>query len=464
MERSLSRNRRLVHSLDDLRDLHLMCQRGQLFGVQEWIAEGKPLQLAPEAIRKATRPRTALQIALQSGQHSLSLLLLRSGYRLELERYAFLDLVLEARRWDLFDLLLEWGADLMSVDVYTVLDTYNVDLYERFRAAGYDLTERHEMGSYLGHSTSNRPLLGFMRRYRGKDPKIQQELNIALGYHAKAGNEKGVKLCLWAGADPHAPAPNLELAVGNDTEPDEDEEDSFVGWSAIEEAASAGHLDILKRFKPDPNLDDFDSLYGSAGNVSIIEFLRTIQPPKDLTSMLSIHVMPWRGGAVTGTVEALLNCGVQWSENDAERLADIRRSLLKLDDYDLKRILSRLRQPEVCAPETYQALTRTKRMQERLLSMGLVKKPISKREARRNELDRLMKRYDRELLYKHVWSQPVQQVAETYGISGVALGKACRKLRVPVPPRGYWSRARSGVRMKRPPLPKLEGRRAKGRY
>ena len=48
------------------------------------------------------------------------LVLLSNGYRLELEWYGPLDLALRARRWDLFDLLLEWGADLKSVDVYTV--------------------------------------------------------------------------------------------------------------------------------------------------------------------------------------------------------------------------------------------------------------------------------------------------------------------------------------------------------
>jgi hypothetical protein len=71
-----------------------------------------------------------------------------------------LDLPLQSRRWDLFDLVLERGGDLKSVDVYTVLDTYNAELYERFRAAGYDLTERHEMASILGDGTRNRPLLG----------------------------------------------------------------------------------------------------------------------------------------------------------------------------------------------------------------------------------------------------------------------------------------------------------------
>jgi hypothetical protein len=103
----------------------------------------------------------------------------------------------------LFDLLLEWGGDLKSVDVYTVLDTYNAELSERFRAAGYDLTERHEMASMLGHGTRNRPVLGFVKRHRSEDPKIQQELNIALGYHVRAGNER---------PSAYGPAPTLPLA------------------------------------------------------------------------------------------------------------------------------------------------------------------------------------------------------------------------------------------------------------
>lgn len=98
-------------------------------------------------------------------------------------------------------------------------------------------------------------------------------------------------------------------------------------------------------------------------------------------------------------------------------------------------------------------------MQERLLALGLLKKPVSERERQRDELGRLMSRYDRSALYEQVWSQPVQEVAKSYGISGVRLGKICRKLHVPVPPRGYWARMQNGYTMRKPPLPKLnEGR------
>ena len=462
-------DRPLAQSHDDLQPLHQLCREGRLYDVERWIIEGKPLQLQPEVISKSARPKTALQIALETGQHSLALLLLRSGYRLELERYRPLDLVLQARRWDLFGLLLDWGGNLKSVEAYTVLNTYNVDLYERFRAAGYDLTDGHEMGSILGHGTSNRPLLGFVKRYRAEDPKIQTELNIALGYHARTGNERGVALCLWAGADPHAPAPNPNLGIEDVPGSAEDEEDRFIGWSAIEEAAREGHLMILKKLGPDPARDNFDHLYQYAKSESVITYLATIQPPTDLTSALSWHLrwmvdpLPWssRWGS-SGTVEKLLTAGVRWNEPDPRKVAQIRWWLVKAREYELRSIFRHLKRPEVCAPETLQELIRTPKMQERLITFGLLKKPISERERRReevarreHEVARLSRRYDRKSLYDQVWSAPVQEVAKSYGISGVALAKACRKLQIPVPPRGYWAQVRNGQKIKKPPMPEV---------
>ena len=459
--------RDLAQSPDDLRPLHELCRDGHLYEIDRWIADGKPLQLAPEANRKGTRPKTALEIALRTGQHSLAFLLLKSGYRLELERYSPLDVVLQSRRWDLFELLLEWGGDLKSVDLYSLLNTYNTELYERFRAAGYDLTERHELGSVLGHGTSNRPLFGFAKRHRIEDPKIQRELNIALGCHARKGNERGVALCLWAGADPHAAAPDPDSRISEDPDP-EDGEDRFDGWSAIEGAALAGHLNILKRLGPDPAHDDFDHLYQLARDESIVKFLVTIQPPKHLTPILSSHLWwlgdPFRFGnyRTAETVEAVLNCGVRWEETDPRKLTGIRKSLLGIRDYELKRILSRLARADICAPETYHELLRTPTMQQRLLALGLVKKPMSEREKhqaerkrRADEVERLISRYDRATVYERVWSQPVQEVAKTYGISGVRLGKVCRMLEIPVPPRGYWARVRSGHVARKPSLPQL---------
>jgi hypothetical protein len=61
--------------------------------------------------------------------------------------------------------------------------------------------------------------------------------------------------------------------------------------------------------------------------------------------------------------------------------------------------------------------------------------------------------YEREKLYEEVWKEPVLVVANRYGVSNVALAKACWKLDVPLPPRGYWARIRAG--RKAPPRPHL---------
>ena len=99
----------------------------------------------------------------------------------------------------------------------------------------------------------------------------------------------------------------------------------------------------------------------------------------------------------------------------------------------------------------------------RLQRNSLRKKPITEREKKKLErekrthaIKRLLQDYDRKVLYEQVWSEPALTVAKSYGVSSVWLGRVCRQLNVPVPPRGYWARVRSGGKGKKPPLPKLK--------
>ena len=126
------------------------------------------------------------------------LLLLANGYELRLEQQPSLDRALQLRRRDLLDLLLAWGANPLEVSVDVLCDTYDTELYERFRTLGLDLTKKHELACALGYHTSNKPLFGFPKRHREEEPSIQRELDIAVAHHASEGNEKGVLLCLWA--------------------------------------------------------------------------------------------------------------------------------------------------------------------------------------------------------------------------------------------------------------------------
>ena len=59
----------------------------------------------------------------------------------------------------------------------------------------------------------------------------------------------------------------------------------------------------------------------------------------------------------------------------------------------------------------------------------------------------------REELYEEVWSVPIVQLAEKYGLSDNGLRKVCKRLNVPIPWRGYWAKVEAGHKVKQTPLP-----------
>jgi hypothetical protein len=63
-------------------------------------------------------------------------------------------------------------------------------------------------------------------------------------------------------------------------------------------------------------------------------------------------------------------------------------------------------------------------------------------------------RLSREQLYQEVWAIPTRLLAEKFGISDVGLAKACKRMRIPRPPRGYWRRKETGFPVRRSRLPK----------
>lgn len=60
--------------------------------------------------------------------------------------------------------------------------------------------------------------------------------------------------------------------------------------------------------------------------------------------------------------------------------------------------------------------------------------------------------FTREELFAKVWVTPVLRLAKEIGVSDVALGKACRRAAIPLPPRGHWA-IPEGRRSARPKLP-----------
>lgn len=64
---------------------------------------------------------------------------------------------------------------------------------------------------------------------------------------------------------------------------------------------------------------------------------------------------------------------------------------------------------------------------------------------------------EREKLYEKVWNIKMKDLAKTYGISEISLRKYCRKLNVPFPQSGYWTKVRNGSNPKKMVLPEFDG-------
>lgn len=64
---------------------------------------------------------------------------------------------------------------------------------------------------------------------------------------------------------------------------------------------------------------------------------------------------------------------------------------------------------------------------------------------------------EREAIYNEVWSEPVSIVADRYGLSANGLRKHCIRLGIPLPPRGYWEKIKSGQKVPKSALPKVTG-------
>lgn len=65
--------------------------------------------------------------------------------------------------------------------------------------------------------------------------------------------------------------------------------------------------------------------------------------------------------------------------------------------------------------------------------------------------DRIVK-LTRKELYQMVWSKPVTKWSKEFGLSDVGFAKICKKMKVPLPGRGYWAMVRKGLKMPQPPL------------
>jgi hypothetical protein len=159
-----------------------------------------------------------------------------------------------------------------------------------------------------------------------------------------------------------------------------------------------------------------------------------------------------------------------------------------MSDHTFVEVMKIFATADYCSPAVLQALGRTPAMRERMKKVGFFPPPEDDPErffrARPTRSREVLSKFgvelpkeeprlphsvyigdrgsgrkirlDRAALFDRVWSQPVDRLAKEWGLSDRGLSKACHRLQIPVPPRGFWAKSKAGQRMRRPRLPPLK--------
>jgi hypothetical protein len=462
-------------STEDAKTLLALCGSGRLYAIEAWVQAGRSLQV-PRALRK-----TPLHVAITTGFHSLIELLLRHAPSQQAKNDALREAV-QRRRPEVIELAVTYGAEIASVPFVDVLGTADKSMIAMFLDKGADPIIQFPF-AHAFHELRAKTTLGTYLDCKRQHPeladKLQEQADMALREFCRDGNLKWVSLLMWAGADPRSLGPRLEYS-----------DDPEMYTTAFHEACTWGHTEILKRLRPDPTRDDLGkSLEETAffARKETMAYLLSLganpnNKPGGGSNALEacIRHLSWEdsdrilhrygtnyqtpGYKVSRTREAirlLVDHGAVWKP-DASAMNDGRRVLYKIEPQVTVELVGLLMNHKACDDALVHEFLRPPRMQQHLAGcepqmarFGLTLDGRRKAELKQTGVQRasayVLASYDRGKLYKEVWTEPTKKVAARYGISDVALAKACRQLHIPKPPRGYWAKKAAGQPVPRRP-------------
>jgi ankyrin repeat protein len=478
---------RATLSSAEARDLLRLCKAGRLFEVHDWIASGKSLCVPVDS------RTTPLEVALNSGFHSLVELLLQNEENQELKNRA-LQLSLSLKRLDLIELLVVHGAEISSVPFIDVLNMWDPSIIRYFLHHGADFIT--DSPFRVAFWEKIRTALGPWRECRQKYPahaaQLQEQADRALRHFCFEGDLKWVSLLLWAGANPRSSGPLFD---------DDDDDDPDGYMTALYAATYAKDAQILKRLKPDAKRDNIGPLLTNAahyGNSSMVAYLlelgaRPNDKPNGGSSSLDDCLRGFRYEAPINfyqtdygrkpkaskykvaerlkTVELLLEQGALWKPDDKYQLNEARRGLFECESEVTLELIEQMNKHQACTQDALKDLIGTPAIKKHLMaSIGkfarlgfdvrtkekIVEEKRQEDEHRQWILHDLMRTYDRQKIYEEIWLEPMQHVAKRYGMSDVGLGKICKKLAIPRPGVGYWAKKAAGKPVPgQPVLPEL---------
>jgi hypothetical protein len=455
-------------TVDESRALLALCRRGRLYDIDDWIKAGKSLKVAQE-IRK-----TPIQVAIETGFHSLIELLARNESQIRIKNCALADAV-SRHRMDFVELLVKHGAEIYSMPLADVLLAWEPNIIRFFLDRGADVISDRPFARAFGERV--RSCLRIFREYKESHPDLADELNqqaeSALRHFSYEGNLKWVSLLLWVGADPRRKGPRWNSHWEDDPECDS---------TAVEEACLSGNLDVMRRFKIRADTDDLSHLLNESASFAHADLTRYLlglgAKPNDKSNggssaldrclwhirFESIEhissekvIRRYNVYRTMETITLLLDGGALWRPDDVDSIRRLRRTLLKAEPELVLDLFGLLKRHEACSFDTIRDFLTTPAMRKHLAGKDwhLTRLGIHNRTNGVASVPRtLLARFDREKLHEEVWSQPLWKLAPTYGVSDVALAKTCRKLKIPLPGRGYWAQLAAGKLVKkRPTLP-----------
>src|SRR5690348_2390727 len=118
---------------DEFRKLLDLIEHGKLFGLEEWIAAGKPLQF-DEVVGSR---RYLLEETIRTGFHSIVEVLLSAGGWSAEELACSLEFARERSRYDISELLEKFGARGKELDFRTACQKLDLATAERLLRAGF---------------------------------------------------------------------------------------------------------------------------------------------------------------------------------------------------------------------------------------------------------------------------------------------------------------------------------------
>jgi hypothetical protein len=231
------------------------------------------------------------------------------------------------------------------------------------------------------------PFIEYKKAHPELAPQLQEQADRALRHFCYEADLKWVSLLLWAGANARSRGPTLDERWADDPE---------CHTTALREACSKGNLDILKRLKPDPAVDNLAELLSSAAlatSKELIEYLVGLGAnpnDKENGGSSALDHCLWHLGfanmhafvnkhAVTRydvsetfeCMKVLLSHGGLWRPEPRNGLTSLRQTLYKCEPgvtVDLVRLLAR---HKAVPEETLEQLLDAPRMKQHLSTLGM---------------------------------------------------------------------------------------------